>query len=365
LTASPAVLHGALVSLLSESPDIPLDVFDKIEIVREERYCVPAYCFDCNATASFTYEAGSEHRNKTAVDLGDRTRVETDYYTVWNHGSSNASITATYFVSGNKKMAAQIEKLCSHGIDPKQLIDVNELNFPSDAETYEYNLPELAAFNEYVKPYIEKELESKAENSVKDSYVRGLKMGGSNIQKEMLRVFLGIYHVVYKYGDQEYSMWVTGDGKTYCHDGLPMDLERKNEYQLKVKKAAYARAARDGYDGEIKKTISVAEIVVAIIIWVGSILVMSALDMESSKFVLGVISVTLFIALCSLPDIFRIMKNKRIQAEQDEYDESVIDAETDLKNFEAQLPNAIRQFKAQKKALRGIYENVTGDPSAF
>lgn len=109
LTASPATLHRQLVRALYESPDTPVDVFDKIEVVQEKHYCVPAYCFYCNGTASFTYEAGNRREHKTAIDLGDRTRVETERYTEWTHMSGSASISATLFAPGERKLAPQIQ----------------------------------------------------------------------------------------------------------------------------------------------------------------------------------------------------------------------------------------------------------------
>ena len=55
LTATAAILHGQIISILSKSSQIPLDVFEKAEVIREERYCVPAYCFEYNGEAPFSY----------------------------------------------------------------------------------------------------------------------------------------------------------------------------------------------------------------------------------------------------------------------------------------------------------------------
>jgi len=86
LCASPSTLHRKLVSLLSESPYMPPDVFEKVEVVREERYCVPAYCFHCNGTESFTYDVSNIRQHKIVVDLGDnRTKVETENYEEWDN----------------------------------------------------------------------------------------------------------------------------------------------------------------------------------------------------------------------------------------------------------------------------------------
>jgi len=61
LTATPAMLHRQLVSQFYKSPDIPLDIFEKAEIVREEHHCVPAYCFRCTekSVAYTVFASGS------------------------------------------------------------------------------------------------------------------------------------------------------------------------------------------------------------------------------------------------------------------------------------------------------------------
>jgi hypothetical protein len=81
LFATPATLHCQLVSILT--PHHLLLDFEKIEVVREERYCVPAYCFYCNGTASFTYEKGVERTETyTAFDeIQEKTHIE------WYSGS--------------------------------------------------------------------------------------------------------------------------------------------------------------------------------------------------------------------------------------------------------------------------------------
>jgi hypothetical protein len=227
LTASPATLHRQLVSSLSGSPSIPLDVFDKAEVIREERYCVPAYCFYCNGTASFTYEAGNIRQHKTVKDLGDKVRTEWENYQEWTQMSSSASATATLFVSGNKEFASQIKKLYFLQ-DSNQLVDIKELDFPPDVVTHDYNLPQTASFNENAKPYMEGLLNQNAEASLKGKDFRGLAMGGANIQKdEVVRVFLGLYRVVYTYGSKEYSLWASGDGKKILCDELPSDSQRQ------------------------------------------------------------------------------------------------------------------------------------------
>lgn len=227
LMADPSVLHDKVVSVLTSSPSMPLDVLENAVVIKEEHICVPAYLYYCNGMASFTYEAGNEREHKTAIDLGDKTRVEKERYIEWTQMSSMASATATVIASGNREYSSQIQQLYMH-YDPNNLIDVEDLEFPFDVDTYSYNLPQSAAFNEYIKPYMEGILKQKAEESLDGRNFKNLVMGGANIQKdEIIRIFLGLYHIVYEYNGKQYSIYVDGDGKNYLYDDVPTDAGRQ------------------------------------------------------------------------------------------------------------------------------------------
>jgi len=101
-------------------------VFDKIEVVREERYCVPAYQFYCNGTASFTYQAGRrETRQEQGYKKGfldDSTShvIKTIEEIMWTPMSGSASVSATVFAPGDKKLAPQVQQLYMQ-LDPDHL----------------------------------------------------------------------------------------------------------------------------------------------------------------------------------------------------------------------------------------------------
>jgi uncharacterized Zn finger protein (UPF0148 family) len=328
LFASPATLHRQLVSSLGGSPSIPLDVFNKAEVIREERYCVPAYCFHCNGTESFNYEVGNTRSQTYTVDRGDSVDIHEKTRMEWSPSSGTASVRQTIFASGNRKMASQIAKLYTN-FDPKKLIDVEELDFPADVETLNSDLPQTAAFNEYAVPRIEKALKKKAEEAIAKQTTTGLTLGGANIQKEAVRVFLGLYRVVYKYGGKEYSMWATGNGeKTLC-DEPPTDSQRQ---QVLAEK----QQAKDSIPLPKTRGLTIG-------FWLGII---------AAPFT--VISIILTI-ICGVK---RSKKRKGHAAKQAEIQKE-IDA------FQYEVVDAVQRFKSQKKALRGIYADVTGDASAF
>lgn len=77
----------------------------------------------------------------------------------------------------------------------------------------------------------------KAEESLNGKTYKNLVMGGSNIQKdEIIRIFLGLYHIVYEYNGKQHSVYITGDGKNYIYDDAPIDSQRQQ--LLEEKKSA-------------------------------------------------------------------------------------------------------------------------------
>jgi len=330
LTASPAKLHQIVVSTFYEAPNLPLDFFDKAEVIREEHYCIPAYCFYCNGTVSFTYEVGVEKQTTYNRDRGDYSEDVTKYHTEWQPQSSSASVTAILFSSGNKELSEQIRRVYLKK-DPNQLIDFEFLDFPSDVVTYNYNFPHSASFNEHVKPEIDRLLEQKAKDSIKKLNYCNLSMGGTNIQKdEVVRVFLGLYRIVYKYDDKEYEIWISGDGGNWLYDYSPSDPQRMEVHAEKQYALESIPPPKTGW--------------LTFGIWIGVI---------GAIFTFGISLIATII--CAF-----IRSSKKT-----EYEEQRAKAKKDIEDFEAPLSYEIQRFKSQKKALRGIYENVSGDASAF
>jgi len=348
LTALPATLHRKLVSLIAETSGMPLDVFEKGEVVREEHHCVPAFHFYCNGTASYTYEAGNVRQHKTAIDLGDKTRIETENYMEWTQMSGTANAQANMFTSGNKAFGLQVRDLYMF-LDGNKLYDFAELEFPPDVITHDYNYPQTASFNEYAKSHVEELLAVNAKNALKSKDVRDFTLGGSRIDKdEVVRVFLGLYRVVLKYGDKEYSMWVTGDGEEAITDGMPEDAKQKAA--IDEKKQAMEQAVESipvpttgkftaGFWGSIVLGI-----------------VLAAVGIGVAGVILGIIGAI----------VFKVLKSKMMNPYNEKCTEVRAKFQKEIDELEAATKNAVEQFKSQKKPLRGIYQQeVAGDASAF
>jgi len=335
LTATPATLHRQLVKLLCESVTVPLDVFEKSEVIREERYCVPAYCFYCSGSASFTYEIAQWTTHKTAIDLGNSTRVEKEKIKDYTPMSSSSSVTAIQFSSGNRELAAQIKGLYLT-YDSNELVDYEYLEFPNDVITCDSNLPQTASFNEHIKPNVEWLIGQDAKNSLDGKDYRSLSMGGCKIDKdETLRVFLGLYRVVYKYGNQEYSIWFSGNGERFWCDQLPVDQQRKRAVAEKQQQLSSVPENK-------------SSMLPIILIIAGILLAFCTSGITLIATVIGVILL-----------VVNSKKNEEIEAQR-------AHAQQELNALQAQLTNAVNQFKSRKQPLKGIYEaTLVGDASAF
>ena len=349
LTASPSTLHRKLVSILIKSQNIPLDVFEKIEVVREEHHCVPAFYFYCNGTASFTYDAINIRQHKTSHDMGDKNVTKWENYEEATQMSGSANASAKVVASGNKAFGSQVRDLYMF-LDDNKLDDFAELGFPYDVITHDYNFPQTASFNEYAKSYMEKLLEKNAVASLSGKNVRNLSLGGSRIDKdEVIRVFLGMYRIVFKYGDKEYSVWVSGDGEKAFHEGMPSDQQRQKTLEQKqnAKKEELA-----SFRLPIAKVTLLSFL--GVFCFTGGVFGMASLY----SVVLLLLGLAGFIyCLVILVKIGKKNKTQRSAIESKHQNE--------IDSFKGELTSVIEQFKGNKKALRGIYEKVSGDASAF
>jgi hypothetical protein len=369
LFATSAKLHSRVVSFLCELPTIPLDVFEKAEVVREEHYCVSAYCFYCNGTASFNYEVGSERKQTYTVNNGNQVEIREKTHIDWTPGSSTAAVSLTLFAPGSREMAPIIQKLYTH-LNPNKLIDIEQLEFPPDVNTYGYDMPQPAAFSEYVAPIVERMLRDKAFGSVANMTTKNLNLLGSSIQKEVVRVFLGLYRIVLSYANSEYAIWVSGDGQTAAYENLPKDPRRGEAIVAKMEEMVSAFAkVKDG----VQKPSSAFNIATYICIIVCVVCVFAVVLFgdspynESGNLAFVLLLAAFFLGMCA--GVFKLLdaanKEKHsdsAKAAQREVLERYNKEFDDLKRKEGTV---FRQFRANKQALRGIYQGVSGDPNAF
>ncbi|MBQ6264484.1 MAG: hypothetical protein IJK60_03455 [Clostridia bacterium] len=331
LSAEQSKLHNIVLDIITESPAMPLDLLEKVEITKEEKLCIPAYLYYCNGTISFSYEAGNTREHKNVYDRGDVNVIEKEEYTEWTQMMGNAAATASLIVPGNREFSKIIDELYNE-CDTNELVDIEELDFPVDIETYNYNLPQSAAFNEYVKPYMDELLEQKAKESLKGKRVRNLSTaGGSNIQKdEIVRLFIGIYHIIYKYKEKEYSVYVSGDGKRYTFSEVPVDEERQSKIDSKLE---------DIKNVPNKTILPIIGIVVSAIV--------ALLTFNSGHTFIAILGV---IAAIACVVFFFIKKN--------EHDSAAAVIQQELDAYMEQATKIQNDFKQKGRKLKGIYHDI-------
>lgn len=320
LTVPQDRLHTLILKELTAEPGMPLDVLENVTVQKEEHLCIPAYVFYCNAMGSFTYEVGNER--KRVVDKKEET------YTEWSHQSSMTSAAHTVIVSGSKEQEELVETLYAD-LSPSSLVDVESLDFPADTESFSYDLPEVAAFSQYAKPVVEKQLQKQAEQQVAGGQTRNFNMGGINVQKDSaVRILLGVYHLVYTYQDQTYEIYVSADGGKHIASGHPVDAGRKEKY------AALQKEIKE-LDGR-----GVGMILLGIIALLAAFAFWPLLILGAILLVVGVRRTLKYIKLAD--------------AKKEE-----------LKEFMDQRSNAINNFAQCGKPLNGVYVNLPLDAEAL
>ena len=330
LAADVGALHERIIKVLTNSPCMPLDLLERVEIVKEEHLCVPAYLFYCNAMGNYTYDAGNIREHKTAIDLGDKVRVEKERYVEWTQMSGSVSSSETLVASGNKQFADVVKKLYMN-CSPDSLVDIEELEYPADVNTFDYNMPQASAFNQLVRPEIENRLKQKAYDQLAGKRVRDLTIGSSSVQKdEIVRIFLGIYHIVYVYADKEYSLYISSTGKRSFYTEVPLAPKR---VQFLREKTAAIKALEKPKMNALK----IAAIVV---------LILAALQFvgNSKSFIIGI--------LCAAGAGAIIYLHNKKSAE---YKAAYGALKHELDTFNAQAEEAVKHFAQKDRALKGIY----------
>ncbi len=226
LTADPAHLHQILVQALASSTNMPLDVFDEVEVLSESHVCVPGYCFEVTGNMGYTVDVGNERTREHTSVSSDRITVTEKKEIEYTTTNGQAFDSKPLFVSGSKEMSNVVTALY-HNHDTGALVDVEDLSFPEDVYTCNPDMPQTTAFNQYVRPTMEKLLQQKALQSLQNSIYRNFTPGGCMVSRdETHRVFLGIYQITYRYKGKEYYMYVTGDGRAFYYEDLPNDTSR-------------------------------------------------------------------------------------------------------------------------------------------
>jgi hypothetical protein len=345
LTATGSRIHQRLVQVLVDTPNLPLDIFQQINVLREEHYFVPAYVFFCTGTASYTYEYSvdvkrtwTEDRAGSGNTTWQTTKTETDAQ--WHTTSANANVSRAVYAPMNGQFGGQISRLFNDGAIDGKLVPASQLSTPADAVYPSADLSEQQAYAKYAVSSVNELLRNQINEAVVGRRTRSLQMGGASIQKDSAvdTVLLGLYRIVLEYKGREYHVWLGGDGQSGYAENLPRDVVREKLIADKKQEQEALPKAKTG--------------LLTLGMIVGIVIVFSGL--MNGTTVLSIVGVAVAVA-CLVP---RIMKKK-------EYRERYNAAQREIDALTNELGGVKDQFKASRRALRGIYNGLSGDSSAF
>lgn len=328
-------LHKRVFDLIAGVEASPLDVFENLTIVKEEHVFIPMYLFMVSGSGTFNYEIGQ--RRQRQVREGDY--MVTQNYTEWTPVTQAVSCNKTYFVCGNndyKKIVDRFPVLMNSG----DLIDIEELEMPADAETASFNYPKAAAFENDVKPQANAVLKNMAEGLLNGRNWRNGNITSNIHQDDLQRVYLALYRLTLKYGDETVTVWIDYKGRYAVADKPIVDPER--EALISGQRKAIGDVKPKGKGG-----------------WI-ALAVVCAVLMPVCLLLTGAEKLLALIPLAGL--IFAIFKmasgakgyKAKLKAEQSKLQALLVPFE-----------RAKEDFAKKKVAFKGIYSSLSGDESAF
>ena len=352
LEATPEQLHSNILEALYYAPYVPVDVLTLGEIIVEEHHYVPSYVYQCNASASYTYEVGTVRTQYVPITSGSKNSTSTSVKemttTEFTPMSGQANITCTVLAPGNRQLAGQINAMYAKRFDTNKLVDYDEmaLSFTATMTTHEFNIPKNAAFNEYIKPNTDGLLREDAYRSLQGKNIRNFSMsGGSRIDKEEpTRVFMGLYRLVLRYKDMEYPLWNSSNADRWlCETNMPFDAEKQRfiaEKQQEMERAVSAVPTPNKLPYILGKIGSIV---------LFAILLFSVYSLAVLWIALGIIG----FVVCQILEKKVVDPYKAHIANIRSGYQSQIDA------IEAETRNAINAFRQQNRRMRGIYYDLS------
>lgn len=332
-----AGIHHMIIEMLSMASSAPLDVYENCVVKSVNKIIIPAYWFDnCTGMGTAQFEKGMEKEYNEIVGQGEYMHSEKRYRTEWFPMSSAVSATSDFVVSGNKEYSSLFETLYSN-IHSPNIIDVEQLDYPADCITPDYDIPDAVVFNTSVKALMENTVREQANRTVGGNKIRNLQITGISIQKgDVRRISVGIYEIVVEYGGTDYKLYLSNNGSTYTYTSLPSDQNR----QLHIDQIN--QAIKDADTSRRK-------------ILLGTTITLAVLGLILLIFIVGVV---FLIAALVVGLVFYMPVEKEYRAKKKEL-------EAEMNSLMGEFSTVKQNFKDRKVALAGVLNHVSGDPEAF
>ena len=329
-------IHKMIVEMLSMAQCPPADVYEACEVKNVNRVIVPAYWFDnCTGIGTAQYEKGVSRQYNEIVGSGENMHSETRHRTEWFPMSTAVSATSDFLVSGNKQYN-EIFGILYANVRSPEMIDIEQLDYPSDCTALDYDLPDAVAFNQSVKEKMENEINEKAKSTVGNKSVRNLRVDGVSVQRgDVRRVSVAVYEIVVDYKGTDYYLYLSNDGSSYAYAGLPNDDNR--QALIEEKKQAIKDASTT------KRMVLMISLIILV--------------------VLGIVTLIFFIGIVFL--IAAIPVGIFYYPVEKEYQTTKKQLEEEIKRINGEFPMIKQNFINNRTALKGVLSGVSGDPEAF
>ena len=339
-------IHKVVVDTLCKSECPPLDIFNEATITKVRKIIVPAYWFDnTTGTGTAQYEKAVIREQSEIRGSGQNMRSVTVQKKEWFPMSLAVSDTNDFIVSGNKAYTEPLHMLYLTKQNP-DIIDIELLEYPPDADALKYDQPDPVAFNQFVKPVMEKMIEAKALSMLSNVEMQNFQVIGASIQKgEVRRISIGIYEVNIEYKGTEYTLYLSNNGDNSAYNGVPVDQERKNMLAQKLHAINTFRSPLKTLFGGL----AIAALVIGLIMFIPGIKSSSV-----GKIVIGI----LLLIGGIVSAVFYFMKRKVFIAQK-------AAMQTEYNALVAQFDQVKQQFVANQVALKGVLNGMSGDPTAF
>lgn len=257
LTASPDQIHSSVFEFVTTSKNYPICVLEDLEIVALRTVSIPAYLFTVSAFATYTYEAGNQRQQDNVVtNRNGQVVTQHKTYTEWTQMSSIANYSQTVIVCGNNIYMSVINGFYGT-LNPASLVDIEYLDYPAGTVTESFNVPYASAFNQYVRPVVERGIQVSAQQTLQGKMYRNFSLGQANIQKEYeARISLGIFVVDCVCKNQKFSIYLNSNATNYIATVKPPEDEARFSYlnNLKAsKKAIKSTFVSDIFHGGFSK----------------------------------------------------------------------------------------------------------------
>lgn len=236
VTVGGAAIHKGVVAWILQNHSImPPDVFQELRLTGVERFCVPCYLFECNATIRYSYEVGNQRERVRRIGDDDD---YTERYTEYTHHNDAYEFSGCVLVAENDQFAKPIQSLYEN-LTFSDVVDLESLKYPSDVKQQPSNVTFPKA-QEEVKTIIGNRAQEGIKKILERTDHKDLQIRNDyhvEYDSTPKRILAPLIHVTFSYKDKTGDFWLTGDATRVQADNSPVDIsynQQINQHRSKI-----------------------------------------------------------------------------------------------------------------------------------